>query len=203
MFARGVFSIYPPRLLASSCFPSKPFVSPTYKITVRNSFVSPTYAKTGGCTPLKMSAKNVGAPTFSLSFLPIPPRAFQSLAHSFVFRSTPISCLHSAFRTLSPKTGGVPPLVRPIAFLYSPVRSSLFLLSCRLSTVGCLLLLHSPPIHNPVTAPSPILLPLLSQCSPVRGPTHTPCLSLSERLRYTSTNAIRPARSAHEARTDH
>src|SRR6267142_1546951 len=51
MFARGVLSFYPPRLHASSCFPSKPFVSPTYKITVRNSFVSPTYAKTGGCTP--------------------------------------------------------------------------------------------------------------------------------------------------------
>src|SRR6266478_7470221 len=198
MFARGVFSIYPPRSHASSYFPSKPFVSPTYKITVRNSFVSPTYAKTGGVYP----RKNVGAPTFSLSFLPIPPLAFQSPARSFVFCSTPISCLHSAFRTLSPKTGGVPPLVRPIAFLYSPVRSSLFFLSCRLSTVGCLLLLHSPPIHNPVTAPSPIVLPLLSQCSPVRGPTHTPCLSLSERLRYTSTNAIRPARSVHEARAD-
>jgi len=146
--------------------------------------------------------KNVGAPTFSLSFLPIPPLPFQSLAHSFVFRSTPISCLHSAFRTLSQKTGGLPPLVRPIAFLYSPVRSFFFSLSCRLSTVGCLLLLHSPPIHNPVTAPSPILLPLLSQCSPVRGPTHTPCLSLSERLRYTSTDAIHRARSVHEARTD-
>src|SRR6266403_1939874 len=198
MSARGVFSFYPPRLYASSCFPSKPFVSPTYKITVRNSFVSPTYAKTGG-----YPRKNVGAPTFSLSFLPIPPLPFQSLAHSFVFRSTPISCLHSAFRTLSQKTGGLPPLVRPIAFLYSPLRSSLFFLSCRLSTVGCLLLLHSPPIHNPVTAPSPILLPLLSQCSPVRGPTHTPCLSLSERLRYTSTDAIRSARSLHEARADY
>jgi hypothetical protein len=43
----------------------------------------------------------------------------------------------------------------------------------------------------------------LSQCSPVRGSAHTPCLSLSERLRYTSTDAIRPARSAHEARTDY
>jgi hypothetical protein len=39
---------------------SNPFVSPPYQISVRNSFVSPTYAKTGG-TP---SPKNVGAPTF-------------------------------------------------------------------------------------------------------------------------------------------
>ena len=39
---------------------SKPFVSPTYNITVRNSFVSPTYAKTGGYA----TVENVGAPTF-------------------------------------------------------------------------------------------------------------------------------------------
>src|SRR6267143_314352 len=69
MFARGVFSFYPPRLHASSCFPSKPFVSPTYKITVRNSFVSPTYAKTGGCTPLKMSARRHFLSLFSQSRL--------------------------------------------------------------------------------------------------------------------------------------
>jgi hypothetical protein len=66
-----------------------------------------------------------------------------------------------------------------------------------------LLLPHSPPIHNPVTAPSPILLLLLSQSTPVRGPTLTPCLSLSQCLRYTSTDAIRPARSAHETRFNH
>jgi hypothetical protein len=57
MLARRVFSFHPPRLHASSCSPSKPFVSPTCKLTVRNSFVSPTYAKTGGCTPPKMSAR--------------------------------------------------------------------------------------------------------------------------------------------------
>src|SRR6266702_7098157 len=48
MAARGVLSFHDPRLHASSCFPSKSFVSPTCKITVRNSFVSPTYAKTRG-----------------------------------------------------------------------------------------------------------------------------------------------------------
>src|SRR5258708_5549118 len=69
MFARGVFPFYPPRLHASSCFPSKPFVSPTYKITVRNSFVSPTYAKTGGCTPAKMSARRHFFSLFSQSRL--------------------------------------------------------------------------------------------------------------------------------------
>src|SRR5260221_14113823 len=57
MSARVVVSFHPPRLRDSSCFSSKPFVSPTCRIAVRNSFVSPTYAKTGGCTPLEMSAR--------------------------------------------------------------------------------------------------------------------------------------------------
>jgi len=30
---------------------SEPFVSPTYQVSARNSLVSPTYAKTGGCIP--------------------------------------------------------------------------------------------------------------------------------------------------------
>jgi hypothetical protein len=90
-------------------FVSKAFISPTYEISVRNSLVSPTYAKTGGVHP----SKNVGAPTFSLSFLPIPnldTLSFLSFAHSFIFRSTTIPCLPSALRTLSQETGGVSPV---------------------------------------------------------------------------------------------
>jgi len=56
-FVRRVFSFYQSRLHASSSFSSKSFVSPTCRISFRNSFVSPTYAKTGGYTPLKMSAR--------------------------------------------------------------------------------------------------------------------------------------------------
>jgi len=155
-------------------------------------FCFPYLRKNRGVCP----SKNVGAPTFSLSFLPIPalvPLAFQSLAHSFIFRIRPISRPSNIIRTLVPKTGGTPPLVQPI----SP-----FLYLINLPYLLFFLLLHSRPIHNPVTAPSPILLPLLSQSSPVRGPTLTPCLSLSECLRYTSTNAIRPARCLHETRTN-
>jgi hypothetical protein len=62
---------------------------------------------------------------------------------------------------------------------------------------------HSPPIHKPVTPPSPILLPLLSQSTPVRGPTLTPCLSSTRGVRYTSTDALRSARFLHETRTNH
>jgi hypothetical protein len=156
-------------------------------------FCFPYLRKNRGVYP----SKNVGAPTFSLSFLPIPtlvPLVFQSLAHSFIFRIRPISRPSNIIRTLVPKTGGTPPLVQPIPpFLY--LINLLYLLF--------FLFLHSPPIHNPVTAPSPILLPLLSQSSPVRGPTLTPCLSLSECLRYTSTNAIRSARFLHETCPHH
>src|SRR5258708_38936170 len=84
-------------------------------------------------------SKNVGAPTFSLSFLPVPtlgPLAFQSVAHSFIFRIQPIFWPPSIFRTLAPKTGGTPPLVQPIPRSSYEVRSFLFALSCRLSTVA-------------------------------------------------------------------
>jgi len=190
MRARAILSSYLQRSLTLSRFPTKLFIPPAYDRFTRNSFVSPAYAKTGGV----YTHKNVGAPTFSLSFLPIftlGPLAFQSFAHSFIFRIQPISHPSNIFRTLVPKTGGTPPLVQPIPpFLY-------------LINLLYLLFLHSPPIHNPVTAPSPILLPLLSQSSPVRGPTLTPCLSLSECLRYTSTNAIRSARFLHETCPHH
>ncbi len=52
---------------------SNPFISPTCQISVRNSLVSFTYAKTRGCTPVE----NVGAPTFLIfpllfsTFLPL------------------------------------------------------------------------------------------------------------------------------------
>jgi hypothetical protein len=150
-------------------------------------------------------SKNVGTPTFSRSFLPIPTFAslsYQSFAHSFIFRIAPIRCSSNAFRTLVPKTRGTPPLVQPIPRSSHKVRSFLFALSCRLSTVDCWLL-RSPPIHKAVTPPSPIFVSPLSQWRPVRGPTQTPCLSLSHRVRYTSTNALRPARSLHETCTDH
>src|SRR5882724_11753982 len=48
----------------------------------RNSFVSPTYAKMGGYTP----CKNVGAPTFALSLLPIPTPVVPMLPPIPVFR---------------------------------------------------------------------------------------------------------------------
>jgi hypothetical protein len=147
-------------------------------------------------------ANNVGAPTFSLSFLPIPTLGslpFQSFAHSFIFRITRICCIFRSMRTLE-QEHGVPLLVhtsstRPRC-LEAPPHWPRF-------AGPWPLFLHSPPIHNPVTAPSPIFLPLLSQCSPVRGSTHTPCLPSTRGLRYTSTDAIRSARSAHETRTDY
>src|SRR5260221_2113555 len=50
MSARGFLFFHPPRWLASICLPSNSFVSPKCRFSSRNSFVSPTYAKTGGAT---------------------------------------------------------------------------------------------------------------------------------------------------------
>src|SRR5580704_852264 len=144
MFARGGFSFHPARFSAYPANLPNPIIptlarppansnySRTYEIPrggrctgflvrpipcASKSFVSPAYAKTGGYTPTKMSAR-----TFSLSFLPIftlGPLAFQSFAHSFIFRIQPISHPSNIFRTLAPKTGGTPPQVQPIPpFLY-------------------------------------------------------------------------------------
>jgi hypothetical protein len=65
-------------------------ISPTYGIKPRISFVSPTYAKTGECTP----RKNVGAPTFLI--FPLIFRAF--LALSAVRRVARLCRRHPASR---------------------------------------------------------------------------------------------------------
>src|SRR5690242_3444231 len=116
MIAREMFPFHSARLHAPSRLPSKSFISPTYANFTSNSFVSPTYAKTGGCTPHKnvglSLAQPRGAPTFTLSFLPISTLGsllFQSLAHSFVFRITPISHRSITFCTLLSKTRVYPP----------------------------------------------------------------------------------------------
>jgi hypothetical protein len=158
---------------------SKPFVSPTCKITVRNSLISPTYAKIGECIPLKLSAR----------------RHFRAFPAPTFVQPSPNSNHSGTYKTPQGRNAAGPTNRRE--------RGGPFLHLINLLYFLYLLLLHLPPIHNPVTPPSPIFLPLLSQSSPVRGPTLTPCLSLSECLRYTSTDAIRPARSAHETRTDH
>ena|SRR5712664_536703 len=198
MFARATFSFHPARPHTPSRFPAKSFLSPTYKHFPRNSFVSPTYAKTGGCTPRKMSARRH---LFSL---------FSQTALSTIF-------LFNCLRTLSFSVAHLSPVPPAFSALFPQKRgyhshlviSTQPVATCRRTTQSLFLYflylhpLHSPPIHNPVTAPSPILLPLLSQCSPVRGPTQTPCLPLSHRVRYTSTNANRSARCLHETRTHH
>jgi len=128
-FARGLLCFYPARLEqsrracpennrraplpASRQNSAKSNNSPRYAPLRCNSNVSPTYAKTGGYTPSKMSARR-HFPSYSRNTHLLPAAAsakagFQSFAHSFIFRSTPISCAPNAFRTLPKKTGGIPP----------------------------------------------------------------------------------------------
>ncbi len=136
-FARGFLCFYPARpeqsrracpennrrapLPASRQNPTKSNDSPRYAPLCCKSNVSPTYAKTGGCTPSKMSARRHSVPhSRNTHLLPAAASAkagFQSFAHSFIFRSTPISCAPNAFRTLRQKTGGyAPSAVIPIRF---------------------------------------------------------------------------------------
>jgi hypothetical protein len=201
MFARGVSSFYPPRLHASSGFPSKPFVSPTCKITVRNSFVSPTYAKTGGCTPPKMSARRHFLSLFSQSPLSALLLFIRLRTLSFSVSSlSPALPISSAL--LPPKQG-----VHPLWPYQSPGFAMTSDHSSSPSTVDCqLLAAPSPPFtaHSQTCYPTFTHLCLsLVTINPSQGPTHTPCLSLSHRVRYTSTNAIRSARCLHETRTHH
>ena len=216
MRARAILSSYLPRSLALSRFPTKSFISPAYKNFSRNSFVSPTYAKTGGYTPPKMSARRHFLYLFSQSLL----SALLLFNHmrTLSFSVSNLSLVPPAASALLPQKQGVHPLWSNQSHtLPMKVRSFLFVVSCRLSTVDCRLssftsstsftsftsFFHSPRIHKAVTGASPNVVRGLSQWRPVRGPTQTPCLSLSHRVRYTSTNAHRPARSLHETCTDH
>jgi hypothetical protein len=130
MLARRVFSFYPPRLHASSCFPSNPFVSPTSKITVCNSFVSPTYAKTGGCTPPKMSVRRHSLSLFSQS--PLSALLLFNHLRTLSFSVSYLSLVAPAASALLPQKQGVHPLWSD--------QSSASAVGCQLSTVGSLLL---------------------------------------------------------------
>jgi hypothetical protein len=201
MFARALYRFHPAHLHAPGRPTSNSFISPTYARLTRNSFVSPTYAKTGGCTPSKMSARRH---FFSLSSQ--SPHSVLFLFNCLRTLSFSVSQSSAIFPTpsaLLPEKHRVHPLWSNQSHAL-PVRSnhSSPAANCRLSTVDCWLL-HSPRIHKSVTGASPNNVRGLSQWRPVRGPTLTPCLSLSHRVRYTSTNALRPARSLHETCTDH
>jgi hypothetical protein len=113
MIARGLFPFYPPRSHASSCFPSKSFVSPTCKISFRNSFVSPTYAKTGGCIPSKMSARRHFLSLFSQS--PLSPLFLFNRLRTLSFSGSQLSRVLPTGCALFRKKPGVHPLVIPIS----------------------------------------------------------------------------------------
>ena len=205
MFARAAFSFHPPHPHTLSRFPSKSFLSPTYENFARNSFVSPTYAKTGVYPSQKCRRADI---FFLLAHNPHSrPSCFSiicALSHFpyptylQLFLYLPHSCLKNRGCTPSGHVGldvQNPPASEGGRYKFPSPPLLLYLLN--------LLPLHSPGIHKAVTGASPIVLAGLSQWKAVRGPTQTPCLPSKRGLRYTSTDAIRSARSAHEARTDY
>jgi hypothetical protein len=97
MIARGLFSFCPPRLHASSCFPSK-------------SFVSPTYAKTaGGCTHRKMSARRHLLSLFSQS--PLSALLLFNHLRTLSFSVSNLSAVLPISSALLRQKRGVHPLV--------------------------------------------------------------------------------------------
>src|SRR5580704_11289433 len=107
MRARAILSSYLQRSLTLSRFPTKLFIPPAYDRFTRNSFVSPAYAKTGGCTPMKMSARRHLFSPFSQSPLSTLLRFNYLRALSFS-----VSHLSAILPTPSPlfhqKPGGTP-----------------------------------------------------------------------------------------------
>jgi hypothetical protein len=112
MIARALFPFHSARLHAPSRPPSKSSISPTYDRFTSNSFVSPAYAKTGGCTPTKMSARQHLLSLFSQSLLSalFPFNCLRTLSFSVSY----ISPIPPAPSALFPKKRGYPTLVTPI-----------------------------------------------------------------------------------------
>ena len=132
MIARGLFSFCPPRSHVSSCFPSKSFVSPACKFSSRNSFVSPTYAKTGGVPPQKCRRADIFSPfsqsTLSPSLLPYQPqlqrkRVFNHL-RTLSFLGSQLSRVLRTGCALFHKKTGVHPMVPPLSQPFSEVAFS-------------------------------------------------------------------------------
>jgi hypothetical protein len=118
MFARGLLSFYPASCLASHKF-SLNSIIPTrlsrapFERDARPSLKSNhsrTSAIPGGGGIYRFPYQT-NSPCSLHKNPTLCPLSFQSLAHSFIFHSTPIFRLPSSFRTLAPKTGVYPCLV--------------------------------------------------------------------------------------------
>ncbi len=112
MSARGFLFFHPPRWLASICLPSNSFVSPKCGFSSRNSFVSPTYAKTGGATLEKCRRADI----FSLlsRTLHFSTLLFFNHLRTLSFSVSRLSRVLPAGCALFGQNLGVHPLVIPI-----------------------------------------------------------------------------------------
>jgi len=100
------------RTAGGSHFSPNSLLSPPYVRLDCNFFVSPTYAKTGVPSPQKCRRADISS-LFLLKST-VGSLSFQPLAHSFIFRITPISHSSNIFPTLHQKTRVYPPPVQPI-----------------------------------------------------------------------------------------
>src|SRR6266849_3499256 len=111
-FSRGLLSFHPASAPASP-ENSLSSIIPIHARPSRKSNYSRTSATPGGGGIYRFLCQTNSPRSFHRNPA-LRPIFFQSLAHSSIFRSTPISYAPNAFRTLSPKTGGYPCMVIPI-----------------------------------------------------------------------------------------
>src|SRR6266852_5551263 len=105
-FSRGLLSFHPASAPASP-ENSLSSIIPIHARPSRKSNYSRTSATPGGGGIYRFLCQTNSPRSFHRNPA-LCPLSFQTLAPSFIFRSTPIPCLSSAFRTLSKKTGGTP-----------------------------------------------------------------------------------------------
>src|SRR5882724_5939428 len=143
MSARGFLFFHPPCSRASIHFPSNSLVSPTCGFSSRNSFVSPTYAKTGGATLEKCRRADI----FSLLSRALHFSALLLFNHlrTLSFSVSHLSRVLPAGCALFGQNPGVHPLVIPIIRLSLPpkpqIRHSLRSALCVLCVSAVSLLL--------------------------------------------------------------
>jgi len=153
MSARGFLFYHPPCWHASICFPSNSFVSPTCGFSSRNSFVSATYAKTGGATLEKCRRADI----FSLLSRALHFSALLLFNHlrTLSFSVSHLSRVLPAGCALFGQKPGVHPLVIPIIRPSLPpkpqIRHSLRSALCVLcvSAVSLLFIRFAPPACSP------------------------------------------------------
>jgi hypothetical protein len=199
MFARGLLPFHPARSPASGEFFLSPTI-PALALSYCKSNYSHTYRLPRGGGIYRFPCQTNSPRSFTEARLSVllTFRHLRTLSFSVAYLS-PLPSM--PFALFPQKRGGTTPIWSYQSNHSPPRHARPFPLPLPLPPFLPFppFTAHSQSCYRPFTHLSPSLVTII----PSQGSTHTPCLSLSQCLRYTSTNASRPARSLHETRTHH